>query len=74
MELSILVLNFTYVLIGAFFTLAFMALGYMLFDRMTPFDTSVELQKGNISVGIVIGAIFIGVGVAIGLVIGMGLN
>ena len=74
MELSILVLNFTYVLIGAFFTLAFMALGYMLFDRVTPFDTSVELQKGNISVGIVIGAIFIGVGVAIGLVIGMGLN
>ncbi len=74
MELSILVLNFTYVLIGAFFTLAFMALGYMLFDRMTPFDTSVELQKGNISVGIVVGAIFIGVGVAIGLVIGMGLN
>ena len=74
MELSILVLNFTYVLIGAIFTLAFMALGYMLFDRMTPFDTSVELQKGNISVGIVVGAIFIGVGVAIGLVIGMGLN
>ena len=74
MELSILVLNFTYVLIGAFFTLAFMALGYTLFDRMTPFDTSVELQKGNISVGIVVGAIFIGVGVAIGLVIGMGLN
>ena len=74
MELSILVLNFSYALIGAFFTLTFMALGYMLFDRMTPFDTSVELQKGNISVGIVIGAIFIGVGVAIGLVIGMGLN
>ena len=74
MELSILVLNFTYVLIGAFFTLAFMALGYRLFDRMTPFDTGVELQKGNISVGIVVGAIFIGVGVAIGLVIGMGLN
>ncbi len=74
MELSILVLNFAYVLIGAFFTLAFMALGYMLFDRMTPFDTSIELQKGNISVGIVVGAIFIGVGVAIGLVIGMGLN
>ena len=74
MELSILVLNFTYALIGAFFTLTFMALGYMLFDRMTPFDTSVELQKGNISVGIVVGAIFIGLGVAIGLVIGMGLN
>ena len=74
MELSILVLNFSYALIGAFFTLTFMALGYMLFDRMTPFDTSVELQKGNISVGIVVGAIFIGVGVAIGLVIGMGLN
>jgi len=74
MELSILVLNFTYVLIGAIFTLSFMALGYVLFDRMTPFDTSSELQKGNISVGIVVGAIFLSLGVAIGLVIGMGLN
>ena len=37
-------------------------------------EAAFELQKGNISVGIVVGAIFLSVGVAIGLVIGMGLN
>ena len=74
MELSILGLNFAYALLGAVFTLVFMALGYICFDRMTPFDTSVELQKGNTAVGLVVGSIFIAVGVAIGLVIGMGLN
>ena len=74
MELSILGLNFAYALLGALFTLAFMALGYTLFDRLTPFDTGAELQKGNVAVGLVIGSIFVGVGVAIGLVIGMGLN
>ena len=39
-----------------------------------PFDTHDELAKGNIAVGIVVGAIFVGVGIAIGLVVGMGLN
>ena len=41
---------------------------------MTPFDTSAELRKGNVAVGIVVGSIFVGAGIAIGLVIGMGLN
>ena len=35
MDLSILGLNFVYALLGAFFTLAFMALGYRVFDRIT---------------------------------------
>ena len=74
MELSILGLNFAYALLGAAFTLAFMALGYKLFDRLTPFDTGAELHQGNVAVGLVVGAIFVGVGIAIGLVIGMGLN
>ena len=74
MELSILGLNFAYALLGAVFTLAFMALGYMFFDRLTPFDTGVELQKGNVAVGLVVGSIFVAVGIAVGLVIGMGLN
>lgn len=74
MEFSILVMNFVYALLGAAFTLAFMALGFRVFDRMTPFDAHDELEKGNVAVGIVVGSIFVGVGVAIGLVIGMGLN
>lgn len=74
MELSIMGLNFVYALLGAVFTLAFMAFGYLLFDRLTPFDTGAELHNGNVAVGLVVGAIFVAVGIAIGLVIGMGLN
>ncbi|MCZ6872586.1 MAG: DUF350 domain-containing protein [bacterium] len=74
MELSILLLNLFYAIVGAVITIFFMALGYKLFDKMTPFDTSTQLANQNVAVGIVIGSIFIGLGIAIGLVIGMGLN
>lgn len=47
---------------------------YKLFDRLTPFDTSKQLADKNTAVGIVVGSIFIGMGTAIGLVIGTGLN
>ena len=69
MDLSILVLNFAYALIGALCTI-----GFKFFDRMTPFDTPVELAKGNVAVAIVVGSIFVGIGIAVGFVIGMGLN
>ena len=69
MELSIAILNFLYAIFGALLTLGFMVVGYKLFDKMTPFDTSRELEAKNIAVGIVVGAIFIGLGIAVGLVI-----
>jgi uncharacterized membrane protein YjfL (UPF0719 family) len=74
MEWQIVLLNFLYAVGGALITLVFMALGYKLFDRLTPFDTSKQLADKNTAVGIVVGSIFIGMGTAIGLVIGMGLN
>jgi len=74
MELSITLLNFCYAILGAVLTLIFMVIGYKIFDKMTPFDTSKQLAEKNIAVGIVVGSIFIGVGMAVGLVIGMGLN
>ena len=74
MELSITLLNFGYAIVGAILTLLFMALGYKTFDKMTPFDTSKQLAEKNVAVGIVVGSIFIGLGIAVGLVIGMGLN
>ena len=74
MEMFITLLNLGYAVIGGFITLIFMVLGYKIFDRMTPFDTSRQLAEQNIAVGIVVGSIFIGLGIAIGLVIGMGLN
>ncbi len=74
MELSITLLNFGYAIVGAILTLLFMMLGYKIFDKMTPFDTSKQLAEKNVAVGIVVGSIFIGLGIAVGLVIGMGLN
>ena len=74
MELSITLMNFVYAVVGAILTLLFMVLGYKIFDKMTPFDTSKQLTEKNVAVGIVVGSIFIGLGIAVGLVIGMGLN
>ncbi len=74
MELSITLLNFGYAIVGATLTLLFMGLGYKIFDKMTPFDTSKQLAEKNVAVGIVVGSIFVGLGIAVGLVIGMGLN
>jgi len=74
MEISIALLNFCYAIVGALLTLLFMVGGYKAFDKVTPFDTSVELKEKNVAVGIVVGSIFVGLGIAIGLVIGMGLN
>jgi len=74
MELTVTLLNFAYALGGAVLALFFMIVGYRFFDKITPFDTSKELAGGNVAVGIVVGAIFVGLGIAIGLVVGMGLN
>lgn len=74
MEISIILLNFCYAIVGATFTLLFMVIGYRVFDKMTPFNTADQLTDNNVAVGIVVGSIFIGLGIAIGLVIGMGLN
>lgn len=72
--LTITLMNFVYAITGSLVTLFFMWIGYKLFDRITPFETHVQLEKGNIAVGIVVGAIFISLGLAVGLVIGLGLN
>ena len=74
MEAGIIVVNFLYAIFGVILTLVFMLLGFKLFDKLTPFDTSKLLSDNNIAVGIVVGSIFIGLGIAVGLVIGMGLN
>ena len=63
MELTIVLLNFAYAALGAVLTILFMAVAFRVFNRLTPFDAHDELAKGNIAVGI-----------AMGLVIGMGLN
>jgi uncharacterized membrane protein YjfL (UPF0719 family) len=74
MEFYITILNFCYAIFGALLTHVFMVMGYKMFDKLTPFNTSKQLEEKNLAVGIVVGSIFIGLGIAIGLVIGMGLN
>ena len=74
MEFAIVVSNIVYAVAGAILTIVFMMLGYKILDWITPFDTSKQLGEGNIAIGIVVGSMFVGLGVAVGLVIGMGLN
>ncbi len=74
MDLTIIALNIVYAILGSVLTLVTMVIGYKWFDRITPFSTHEKLEEGNIAVGIVVGAIFVGLGVAVGLVVGMGLN
>ena len=74
MQLTAMIVNFIYAIIGGFLTLFFMYIGYKIFDKITEFNTSEELAKDNRAVGMVVLGIFIGVGIAIGLVIGLGLN
>lgn len=74
MELNIVLTNFLYAIIGGFVTICFMFLGYKIIDKLTSFNTSEELAKGNQAVGAMVQGMFIGIGIAIGLVIGLGLN
>ncbi len=74
MELVIVAANFIYAILGALLTILFMVLGYKILDWITPFDTSKQLGEGNVAVGIVVGAMFVGLGIAVGLVVGLGLN
>lgn len=72
-EWTILFSNLIYAGCGVVLALMFMLCGYKMFDLLTPFNTGKELDEGNISIGIVIGSIFIGVGMAVGLVVGLSL-
>ncbi len=73
-ELKIIIINIFYACIGSFTALSFMLIGYKLFDYITPFDTHKQLENGNMAIGVVVGAIFISLGVSVGLVVGLGLN
>jgi uncharacterized membrane protein YjfL (UPF0719 family) len=68
------VLNFLYAAMGGTMTLAFMWAGCKLFNYTVCFKISEELAKGNMAVGLMVMGLFIGIGVATGLVIGLGLN
>jgi len=69
------ILNFLYATLGGVLTLVFMWLGCLLFNRLAcSFNIPEELSKGNIAVGLMVMGLLIGIGTALGLVIGLGLN
>lgn len=70
-----MVINFLYGgVAGGLGSVIMMIIGYKLFDMITPYETGTSLREGNIAVAIVICGFLIGVGVATGLSIGLGLN
>ena len=73
-QLDPIILNFLYVVLGGILTLLFMKLGCGMFNRTLSFNISEELGKGNVAVGLMVMGLFIGVGTALGLVIGLGLS
>jgi uncharacterized membrane protein YjfL (UPF0719 family) len=66
--------NFLYAIAGVMVGVLSSVLTYKLINRVTRFDIPVELEKGNLAVGVVVGGIFIMIGLIVGLIIGMSLN
>jgi uncharacterized membrane protein YjfL (UPF0719 family) len=70
----IMLRNFLYAILGVLVGVISSVLTYKLINRTTRFDIPNELEKGNLAVGIVVGGIFIMIGLIVGLIIGMSLN
>ncbi len=69
-----MLLNLLYACVGGALTLLFMWLGCKVFSHIVNFSIPDQLSKGNQAVGQMIMGMFIGIGTAMGLVIGLGLN
>jgi uncharacterized membrane protein YjfL (UPF0719 family) len=69
-----IILNTLYACMGGLLTLLFMWLGCKVFSHIVNFSIPDQLRQGNTAVGQMIMGMFIGIGTAMGLVIGLGLN
>jgi len=72
-EWGIIGANLVYAGCGVALALVSMIIGYKIFDLITPFKTGQELDDGNVAIGIVVGCMFVGVGLAVGMVVGFSL-
>lgn len=59
-------LSFVFGLLG----IIMMVLGYLIFDKVIPADFNKELEKNNISVGIVVASVIIGIAIIVSRVVG----
>lgn len=73
-DMDPMLLNFIYATMGTALTIFSMWIGCKIFNRMFCFEISEELHNGNVAIGTMLAGMFIGIGVATGLVIGLGLN
>jgi hypothetical protein len=73
-SLDPIILNILYACMGGVLTLLFMWLGCKVFSHIVSFNIPDQLANGNQAVGSMIMGMFIGIGTAMGLVIGLGLN
>jgi len=73
-ELKVLLVNFAVALVGSFLGIEIMIYAYRRLDKLTKFDTSKELEAGNQAVGMVVGGLFIGIGLIIGLIMALGVS
>jgi len=71
---AVMIRNFIYAVLGVLIGILSSVGTYKLFNRTTHFDIPNELEKGNLAVGVVVGGIFIMIGLIVGLIIGMSLN
>lgn len=69
-----MILNFIYAAMGGALTLFYMWMGCKLFNHLVNFSIADELKRGNTAVGFMIMGILVGVGIAMGLVVGLGLS
>lgn len=70
----IMLRNFIYAIFGVLVGMMSSIATYKMVNHSTHFDIPKELEKGNLAVGVVVGGIFIMIGLIVGLIIGMSLN
>jgi uncharacterized membrane protein YjfL (UPF0719 family) len=46
-----------------------MAVGYVIFDKIIPLDFNKELEKGNLSVGVLVAGLLIGIALIVSRVV-----
>ena len=62
MQLAIVGMNVLYAVLGVII----MFISIKVFDRLTKIELEDELQRGNIAVGILVGALFLSIAIIIG--------
>jgi len=72
--ISVMILNTVYAIVCTVIGITASFIAVKLFDSSTPFDTYRELNTDNRAVGIVVGCIYLGVLLAVAVIVGLSAN